>query len=307
MKTIGVYAIYSVRLIGAFCSVLLITLFIANGEYTRFSDYCKANETSAHAQSKYLTPGSPWNFFENTVADTGAYWTAIASLVGMIALWGVNEQINASRKANNAANRSAKAAEVANTETVRSNDIAEKALTLTRKHEADAIERGRGTMAFWKLWYNPETFSFDYCFMNIGGGPVIITEITSGCAIIYRNTPVDHVIHGRLGYIYIPVPVGGYASTFEDGPIMEMIAGNGVAIPADVREFVGREGYEAAICIRLKYQARTEDVFVSQTLIRVSDFTGNNWAVDLGHPYTFECSNKMVYYDLFKSIGDINS
>lgn len=288
---------------------LAIAALLALGARWAFWYYDKHCDCHCLGQKEY---SERWGFTCKVIGEPAsaiALLGIVGVVVGFMLISGqmsqTDESIQLSRKANKAAKKSAKAAKRANKETVKSNKIAAKALEITRQHEEDAIDRERGTMAFWKLAYNPATFSFDYCFINMGGGPLIINEITSGCAILKQGQSAIKKITGYRGFIYIPVPVDGFASTFDDGPIMEMIAGDGVAIPNADRGFVGMPGYEAVICIRMKYQARTKGVFISQALVRVSNFSKDDWYVDLGHPFTFETPEAGPFDDLFLSIEAI--
>lgn len=240
-----------------------------------------------------------------TILSFGFISTQIAQSNASLVL--AKEAILEARLANVAANRSAKAAEEAIAQAVVSNNHAAAALQITRDHEIQRVERERGTMAFWKIKYYPTTNSFGYCFVNMGAGPVIITEIVTGCAIIPINTPVDHLINGYRGSIYIPVPIGGFASSFHEDSIVKLIAGNGVEVPESYKTITSRNGHEVVLCIRLKYQARTEEVFISQAVIRVPDLRINDWAVDLGYPYTFEMSQKQSFKDIFLTVHDVVS
>lgn len=111
-----------IRSIGGACVAFLMILFIANIQLSRYH----VNHSHAEQDCKHYCHNlpEPWlcSFFRDTLKEADTFWTAVASLVGLIALWGIYEQIVGTQHANEVANRSAKAAEDATNETKRSID-----------------------------------------------------------------------------------------------------------------------------------------------------------------------------------------
>ena len=78
----------------------------------------------------------------------------------------------------NHANRTARASVAQATEAIKRSDeantTAKADLELARIAIRAESERQRGTLVFWKMQYNKAIFGFEYCYINIGAGPVIV-------------------------------------------------------------------------------------------------------------------------------------
>jgi len=202
-RRLGFAAIVIVRVIGIFCALTLFTLFVANITYIRFAQYRAAHTECNYADGKYLSPGRPWNLFEQTITETGTYWTAIASLVGILALWGINEQIVGSRKANDAANRSAKAAEDANAETKRSVNV--------------SIRSERGRLGFNAMARTHG--SINVLLENIGSTPLFLIQLRLKVQWAPEKGQLNFHNFDVIDSMYFPVRAGSLVSTYQDAKV----------------------------------------------------------------------------------------
>lgn len=95
-----------VRLIGVLCIVTLGLVLVARIQAIRYGiDHAHVDQHCYH-YCHYIPNPWPFSLFRETVTDAGTLWTAIASLVGLIALWGIYEQIRSTQTATNETKRS---------------------------------------------------------------------------------------------------------------------------------------------------------------------------------------------------------
>lgn len=94
------------RILGFVFLVVLFLLIAADVIGDLYGIYHKHAEPNCYHYSHYLKPPYLVRTFYRTITSIEALWTAIASLVGLLALWGIYEQIIATHAATKETRRS---------------------------------------------------------------------------------------------------------------------------------------------------------------------------------------------------------
>lgn len=192
-------------------ATVVVLIVISNWQYAGQHIEHDCSEGNCYHYSHYI--GNPWplNWFIRTVSSIEAFWTALASSVGVMALWGIYAQIVATREATS--------------ETRRSVD-----------HFKDA---GRGVAFIGSITAkNADMFGVPAPAVincngsNGGSDPVFITDVMAGYRVFGSVGEIDAgsidtpVI---LSGVAIPVPAGGdFGST--------AMSGTRIPIHMDVRD-----------------------------------------------------------------------
>ncbi len=131
----------------------------------------------------------PWPLisFKETVTSPTVFWAAIASMVGIIALCGFYEQLAVTQ--------------VATKETKRSVDM--------------YIASERGVMWHYKSAIKDDKDEMNFCFKNVGRGPVVIMGI-AGIARIHQKKFPPSIEMGPIHELAFVVEPQGFISTYND-------------------------------------------------------------------------------------------
>jgi len=189
-------ALWVSRAIGVISLSVLITLVVTNIQARRYAiDHAHSSQECKHYSHNLPEPKLIY-WFRGTLADANAYWTAIASLVALIALWGIYEQIRSTEGATNQTKKSLDAYV-----------STERAYIMLASIEFEDPAPAAGE--------NKRTIQ--WTFQNVGRGPGVVIEVAHNAEPIEMGAtvplPESLAFHSR-GTAYQPLGDGDSMNTW---------------------------------------------------------------------------------------------
>lgn len=182
-------------------------------------------------------------------------------------------------EANQVANRSAKAAEMANKQTTRSIDM--------------MVNGERGKLQFHDGWISPHNLGANYCFKNVGRTALTILQFNVQFTVLENaeNYPEPYLKPDKLGVLDYTVDSGAYYSTWEhDGIPRSNILNFDIAIPdLDIAKGIGKT-HSLFAQFRIRYATVFGIDYIFRTAVVYRGYTtglSGNWRYEEDTPHLF--------------------